>query len=243
MYYKQGINKKDAMRHNANYVFYVSDMEEIPSRGHFTKMDGGREIASHIAEGLDNCTLKKYTEYEGEVIRGESVGIVFPTHMWGISLAVYTFLKHLRVSTDTYVYAVAVGESLSGSVDATITKRINFVDRFKKIFSDRGFGDERHIYLRCIDFARNYGTVEEGIRECRDIRHRLECIMSGLLFHTINELSADDILTGEQTEAELVFDISAVQKASYDYVQRKLSLSNIFLDDDVLQGVKLCRVM
>lgn len=241
MFYNQGINNKDTCRHKNNYVYYVSDMEEIPSRGHFIKMDGGREIAGHIAEGLDNCILGKYTEYQGEVIRGESVGIVFPTHMWGISLAVYTFLKHLRVSPDTYVYAVAVGESLSGSVDATLTRRINFVDRFKKIFSERGFGDASHIYMRCIDFVRDYNTIEESRWEYKNLRQRLSCIMSGLLFHTIEELSCEDTFT--EGEAELVLDVSAVQKATYDYTQRKLSLSNIYLDDDVLRGVKLCRVM
>jgi len=131
-----------------NIIFYVSDMEELPATGHFRKMDAGREIAMHISRGLNNTKLRKYTQYDGGILEANSVGIVFPTHMWGISLAVYSFVKHLRVSTGTYVYAVVVGESMSASVDATLTRRLGSMERFNRIFMEQGFGNEENIYVQ-----------------------------------------------------------------------------------------------
>lgn len=231
-------------------IYYVSDMEELPATGHFRKMDAGREIAMHICRGLGNTTLKKYTEYEGERIEAESVGIVFPTHMWGISLAVYSFLKHLRISKGTYVYAVVVGESLSGSVDATLGKRISSVERFNRIFAEKGFGDENNIFMRCIDFKRDYDTTEESLRGVKDNIVRLETILEGLLFYSIESMK-----TGEFLEDVSVYTPKAVGledmyipaiKPEENIVDRSVErsrLSNVFLDEAMLSGVRLCRVM
>ncbi len=57
-----------------NYVFYVCD--SMPQSGHFRKMDAEYEIATHIKNGLKNCIVKKYTEYEGNIIDAQSVGVV-----------------------------------------------------------------------------------------------------------------------------------------------------------------------
>lgn len=244
MIYDKGIKTQEDVSKGTNYIYYVSDMEELPSVGHFRKMDAGREIAWHISNGLENSIMKKYTEYEGEVLDGDSVGIVFPTHMWGVSLAVYTFLKHLKISKNTYVYAVVVGESLSACVDATLAKRMNSIERFKRIFMERGFGGEDDIYVRCIDFARDYDTTEECIRSEKKSTLRLGHILEGLLYHSIEELREYSLLPAKkEVETELVVDVSAIKRASYDYEKRKLSLTNIYLDDDVMQGVRLCRVM
>lgn len=244
MIYDKGKRTREDVSKGINYIYYVSDMEELPSVGHFRKMDAGREIAWHISEGLENSITRKYTEYEGELLDGDSVGIVFPTHMWGVSLAVYTFLKHLKISKSTYVYAVVVGESLSACVDATLNRRMNSIDRFRKIFMERSFGGENDIFVRCIDFDRDYDTTEEWIRSEKKSTLRLGYILEGLLYHSIAELKAYSVSAVKQeVETELVVDISAIKRASYDYEKRKLSLSNIYLDDDVMQGVKLCRVM
>lgn len=240
--YNEGIRMQKKASNNKNYIFYVSEMEEVPANGHFRKMDGGREIARHIAGGLDNSCLMKYTEYDGGMIDGDSVGIVFPTHIWGVSLAVYTFLKHLRIAKDTYVYAVAIGENLSGNAAATLGKTISSIERFKKIFMDRGFGCEDDIYIRCIDYARDYDTTEDCLRNNRDSRTRLEGIMEGLLLYPSSKLINRDIENNKNVEIELYVDTSAIERLNKkDKI--KLSFSNIYLDDNIMQGVRLCRVM
>ncbi len=244
MIYDKGMRTQDEVSKGINYVYYVTDMEELPSAGHFRKMDAGREIAWHISEGLENSQIKKYTEYEGEFIEACSVGIVFPTHMWGVSLAVYTFLKHLKISDNTYVYAVVVGESLSACVDATLNKRLNSLERFKRIFMDRDFGGEEDIFVRCIDFARDYDTTEDVLRGQKESKLRLGHIMEGLLYHSLDELKSHvAVPVKKPAETELFVDVSAIRRSSYDYEKRKLSLSNVYLDEDIMQGVRLCRVM
>lgn len=240
-----------------NYIYYVSDMEELPSAGHFRKMDAGREIARHIAKGLGNSRLIKYTEYEGELINATSVGIVFPTHMWGISLAVYTFLKHLRVTMNTYVYAVVVGESMSAGVDATLGRRMNSIERFRRIFVEKGLGSEKDVYIRCIDFKRDYDTTEEYIKTNRDKKERLGYIMEGLLFHSVDELNSkvsDDKINPEKIKKVYTEDKKSSRERnessdennenpSYDRDSRKITLTNVYLDEDILSGVRLCQVM
>ena len=245
MQYTKGINNM-TKKSDENLIFYVSDMEELPSKGHFRKMDAGREIALHIANGLANSRLIKYTDYECEFIRANSVGIVFPTHMWGVSLAVYTFLKHLRISKDTYVYAVVVGENLSACVDATLTKRMNSIDRFKRIFMYRGFGNEKDIFVRCIDFERDYDTTEESIRGVKNDVVKLGHILEGLLFHSIEELNLEQskirLEESMKKERRLAIPETVLIKPREEKVS-SLRLSNVYLDDSILSGVKLCQVM
>lgn len=236
-----------------NLIYYVSDMEEIPAAGHFRKMDAGREIAMHICNGLDNAVLKKYTEYEGERIEASSVGIVFPTHMWGISLAVYSFLKHLRVSKDTYVYAVVVGESLSGSVDATLGKRLSSMERFNRIFVEKGFGDENNIFMRSIDFKRDYDTTEESLRGEKNNIVRLQAILEGLLFYSIETMKTGEFLDKDDFYVQRAVvgfgdeyisqPVVRTEDAPVDRTLERIRLSNVYLDEAMLSGVRLCRVM
>lgn len=242
-----------AARGSCNYIFYVSEMEELPASGHFRKMDAGMEIVNQIERGLPDCIVKKYTEYSGEILEGDSIGIVFPAHMWGISLAVYSFLQHLKFRTGTYIYAVAVGESLSGGVDATACRRIKILEQFKRIFAKRGMGCDSDIFIRCIDMRRTMDRSEELVRKSTDDRANIKCILRGLLFHSVDELIScgQSVEKTEAGNAHTAIQDSVMGRRSGRYAEIKryseqtdnIRLSNIYLDEEIFAGVKLCRVI
>lgn len=231
---------------NNNYIFYVSELEDTPLKGHFRKMDAGIEIVEHIKRSIPGSKVMKYTEYGGEVIDADSVGIVFPAHTWGISLAVLTFLRHLRFRKGTYVYAVAVGESISGDVDYTIYDRVKLLEQFERVFSKKSVGCQSDIFVRCIDRKRVHGSTEENLRGETDKIKTIKHVLSGLLFHTLDSISSME----KVDEDDRYYDISEESKSNIipidSYSQnrsRKISLSNIYLDEDIFKGVKICQVM
>lgn len=225
------------MNKGEHFVYYVSDMETPPLTGHFRKMDAGREIARHICKSLRHGKLMKYTEYDGAVISAQSVGIVFPTHMWGSSLAVYSFLRHLRVGRNTYIYAVAVGEALSGAVEETIPRRINSLEEFRRIFIRRGFGTESDIFVRCIDRNRENDMPQDAAAGEQTDREHLQTVMDGLLFHSMERLTDH-----AGVASRVVHDEKAVSESGQSGNCQK-KLGNVFLDENMLSGVRLCRVM
>lgn len=235
--------KKAIVSSGQNYLFYVSDMDELPNSGHFRKMDAGREIASHICRGLDNCTARKYTEYDGEVLDADSIGIVFPIHRWGVSLAVYSFVKNLRIKKGTYIYAVAVGESMSVGVNATVVRRNEILGQFKRIFEMKGVNSNTNIFIRCIDYARDTDCTEEYLRTERNSRKNIEYIMSGLMYYSLDRISQ-----GYRSTSDEDFEMSKIKKVAIEMppvkkMDRTIRLNNVFLDEEILSGVRLCRVI
>ncbi len=229
-----------------NYIFYVSELEDTPLKGHFRKMDAGIEIVEHIKRSVPGSKVMKYTEYGGEVISADSVGIVFPAHTWGISLAVLTFLSHLKFRRGTYVYAVAVGETLSGDVDYTVCERMKLLEQFERIFSKKSMGCKSDIFVRCIDRKRLHGSTEENLRGETDKVKSIKHVLSGLLFHTLDSISSmerldedDRYYEGTKSKKSNIIPIEAYTQTR----SRNISLSNIYLDEDVFRGVKICQVM
>ena len=257
---------KSTMRGYRHFIFYVSDMEELPASGHFRKMDAGREIVNQICRNMPECIVRKYTEYDGEMLNADSIGIVFPAHKWGISLAVYSFLQHLKFSKEAYVYAVVVGESISGGVDATVYSRLKILEQFRRILDRRCTGSESDIFIRCIDRRRAAGSTEEILRNGKDFKTNIGYIMEGLLFHSVESLIAGSknsdtwCIEGyfdEYVDMPEMVEFGEEQGEAYDNVElfpgekiserntseNKRRLSNIYLDDDIFTGVRLCRVM
>ncbi len=217
-----------------HYVYYVSDMENSPWMGRLRKMDAGREIARYICKSLKHAKLMKYIEYDGGIVDADTIGIVFPTHMWGSSLAVYSFLRHLRTTTGAYVYAVAVGETLSGDVTDTVSKRINSLEEFRRIFVRRGLGTESDIYVRCIDKVDEKAYVED--KAVDDNKALINGIMEKLFYNDMNKVMESD-LPKPVHKVELYDSGNTVAEAG------KSRLGNVFLDDDMLSGVRLCRAI
>ncbi len=225
-----------------NYVFYVCDMDAVPTAGHFRKMDEGREIASHIKKGLSDCIVQKYTEYDGGLIDAESVGIVVPAHRWGVSLAVFTFINNLKVSENTYLYVTIVGETLSECSRDTIDVRLGFINSLRRMIKRRNLCSDNDIYVRCIDMQRSPDFTETLIKHTDSINGCVRCIMQGLLMYDIVCLENSN---GNGNNKEQGMDILMTEELSGQKagsaVQRKIS--NVYLDDDIMAGVRLCRVM
>lgn len=235
-----------------NYVFYVSEMEEPPASGHFRKMDAGMEIVSHIDTGLNDCKVMKYTEYEGEVLNADSIGIVFPAHMWGISLPVYSFLQHLRFREDAYIYAVAVGESLSGEVDDTVFSRIKILEQFKRVFERKIGGCKSDIFIRSIDMGRKINFADSLAKANVEISKSIKHILEGLLFYNMDRFESSKRCNTQKDTTYKNYSGSmgtASNVSGIDVNRRRnrlnssITLSNVYLDEDVFAGVKLCRVM
>lgn len=229
---------RNIVKNGKHCIFYVSEREGISSNGHYRKMDACKGIVDQISRFISDCSVKKYTEYLGEYLDADSIGIVFSAHNWGISLAVYTFLMNLRFKKNTYIYAVVIGESLSGDADETACKRLKILEQFKRIFDKRCIANESDIFIRCIDKERAYLRTEEIISEEKDAKTNIKYIMEGMLFYTEKSLLEQKLSNTKQEkqQTDIVVEYSV-------FNTRKRILSNIYIDDDIFAGVRLCRVV
>lgn len=224
-----------------NYIFYVSDYFDVSS-GHVWKMDAKQAMMEEMQNNLHNCRVQKYTEYHGERLSGNSVGIVFPSHMWGISLAVYSFLQNLKVAEGTYIYAVAIGEVLSGEVDGTANVRVKTLQQFQDIFEKRKLGTPSDIYIRCIDYKRAFTTTEEKLMNSEDIEDRIRDVMEGLLFYRVSDVQDNKLRTISERESAPEIPVSMLERTEKKVVSMP-AIRNLFLDDNLLSEVRICQAM
>lgn len=252
-----------------NYIFYVSDKAGADNISYSYKMGTERNIADRMAEGLGKCRIKKYTDYHGECLDCESVGIVFSSKRWGISLAVNSFLKSLRTSESTYVYAVAVNESITGSVDADSITSIKALEQLKSDFRGKLLNAETDIYIRSADRVRRVVDVEYNMLNAGSSAMHVKCMMNALLYHNLMELRNSATVGGRY-----MYNLKALQRGKTIHIESEKSedkseekrekkytntpdnrmkreqnpesvhrLSNIFLDDDIFAEDKKCRVI
>lgn len=244
---KRGMELQMDMEETKNYIFYVSDYVDV-SAGHAWKMDRRQAMTEQIERNLTNCKVMKYTEYHGEKLDAESVGILFPSKMWGISLAVYAFLQNLRVSESTYVYAVAMGEVLSAEVNGTAGVRMQTLGQFQDIFERRNLGTISDIYIRCIDYKRTITTTEERLLSSACISERIEDVLEGLLFYSMEAVRdcrlecVGEWSSVEKMEVQPPTEV-AEARIKTDKIVAMPNLGNVFLDDDLLSEVRICRAM
>lgn len=263
---KRGTEQKREIDQAHNLIFYVSDYVDV-SAGHAWKMDKRWAVTEQVEKNLANCKVMKYTEYQGERLDAESVGIIFPSRMWGISLAVYAFLQNLRVSEHTYVYAVAIGEVLSAEVNGTADVRMQTLGQFQDIFEQRHLGSISDIYIRCIDYKRAFTTTEEKLLSSIQIRERIDDVLKGMLFYSMKDVREQKLQVVTDTARQNVdVDASDTSASSYrqvpkrksvgtaadaparpglhtDKIVRMPNLHNVFLDDDLLSEVRICQAM
>lgn len=238
-----------------NFVFYVCDTDTDYRTEHTRKMDAGRVIAEHLQKGLKNCIVKKYTEYEGELLTCDSVGLVVPAYRWGMSFAVYSFLQNIRVSSKSYVYVAVVGETLSECSDTNIDIRLLNLDTLRRHFKRKNLGTDKDIYVRCIDLPRSIDYTEMKLNDREPAEISIEKIMSGLLMYNIEKLENYDT---RNIKAEAAgFDENNRGNNIYkkdDAASReddlhtgknvaKYKINNIYLDENIFEGVKLCRAL
>lgn len=231
------------MEETRNYIFYVSDYIDV-SAGHAWKMDRRQAMTEQIEKTLSNCKVMKYTEYQGEYMDADSVGIIFPSRMWGISLAVYAFLQNLKVSETTYVYAVAMGEVLSAEVNGTADIRMQTLGQFQDIFVHRGLGSISHIYIRCIDYKRESTTTEERLLSSVSIPERIQDALEGMLFYSIEDVREQRLqIVSTKEEKKPDIHMMPEKKKTSDKIVPMPNIQNLFLDDDLLSEVRICQAM
>lgn len=224
----------------AHLIFYVSDRGNLPKVGHFRKMDAGCDITEHISDGMRNCSIMKYTEYDGSVLDAQTVGVVFPAHMWGSSFAVCEFLRRLRVKKDTYVYAVAVGETLSRCSDDHEMRAMNSLRDISRIFIQRGFGTESDIYVRFVDRDRMGLSTEERMRGGLIASENVRVILNGMRYHSLDLVRREQAQYKEELRQKNLYNNDTSVAYRYN-TEKRLLLHNVFLDDGMMQGVRLCR--
>lgn len=225
-----------------NLVFYVCDADTDYRSEHIRKMDAGRVIALHLQKGLNDCVVKKYTEYEGEILSCDSVGLVVPAYRWGLSLAVYSFLQNLRVADKTYVYISVVGETLSECSDKNIDIRLLNLNTLRKQFMKNKLGSDKDIYVRCIDIPRSVDYTEMKLKRQESVEMSIEKIMSGLLMYNIKSLEGIwGCPESRKVRQDMDFHGTTVEKTGTDAVRKRLN--NVYLDEDMLAGVRLCRAL
>jgi hypothetical protein len=245
-----------------NYIFYVSEKAGADNISYSHKMGTERDIAARMAEGLGSCKIRKYTDYHGEYLDCESVGIVFTSRRWGISLAVNSFLKSIRSSSSTYVYAVAVNESLAGSVDSDSVTSIKALRQLQSDFEGKLLNAETDIYIRSSDRVRRVVDTEYDMHNAASSALHVKCMMNALLYHNIKELR-NSISVGSR----YTYDLKQLKNGKTVHVEKNVEdlkfeadkwitiehedlngkdihpLSNVFLDDDIFAEDKICRVI
>lgn len=177
------IDASYGLRGKTNYIFYMSEMEELPTNGHFRKMDRSKEVCRQLAGNIKDVRVMKYSEYGGERLDAASVGIVFPAHSWGISLAVFAFINHLKLTTGAYVYAVALGEKISADSEASVNRGLKPLMQFIELFERRTMGHTSDIYVRCSDIRRSKTEViEDGRYHNKAEREEISLVLESMLF-------------------------------------------------------------
>jgi hypothetical protein len=205
-----------------------------------------RTIAARMAEGLGRCKIRKYTDYHGEYMDCESLGIVFPSRRWGLSLAVDSFFKSIITSSSTYVYAVAVNESLTGRVNEDSFSSIKALEQLKNDINVRLLNPETDIYIRSNDRVREVVDAEYDMRRSDNSALNVRCMMNALLYHNLVEFK-NSIAVGNRYMYNLKElqngKTMHVEPVNKDETEGKHRLSNVFLDDDIFAEDKICRVI
>lgn len=229
-----------------NKVFYVSDMD-MSNGNHFRKMETEKSIASHIASGMKNCDIERFSDYNGEMINADSVGIVIPAHRWGISLALVSFIKNLKISAKTYVYAIVFGEDVRGDITKNGNSVLKSIEQIKKAFAEKIEKICPDIFVKSSDRIRSVAFTEYKMRNQESLPKMLECILNGLLFHRFDELKTMDSVSNKDALVANHFIKPEKSKSNVinisDTVYQAARMSNIFLDDELFAGVKLCQVI
>ena len=202
------LDAKYGLMDKENIIFYVTDSDDMKAGKRIKKMDAASSIVGQLTANVKHSRLLRYTEYDGELIDAQSIGIVFPAHNWGISIAVLTFLQHLRFRKGTYLYAVCVGESLTADNAVSLKNTLKSLEQFSELFGRRSEGHASDIFVRCADLRRTMLSTEEklsarGIRGMEDKnRWEISCVLEGMLFHSTSTLTEENAIRDSRRVSE-----------------------------------------
>ena len=227
------LDAKFGLMDKENIIFYVTDTDEPKMGKRIKKMDAAGSIVSQLTATVKNCRSLRYTEYDGELIDAQSIGIVFPAHNWGISIAVLTFLQHLKFRKGTYLYAVCVGENLTVDNAVSLKSTLKSLGQFSEIFGRRSEGHASDIFVKCTDLRRSMLSTEEklskrGIRGMEDKnRWEISCVLEGMLFHSTSSLTEESVIRDKkrvsEEEADTMYHMLEARRQSLARESRAMS--------------------
>ena len=227
------LDAKFGLMDKENLIFYVTDLEEMKTGKRIKKMDTAASLVDQLTGHVKNSRAIRYTEYDGELIDAQSIGIVFPAHNWGISIAVLTFLQHLKFRRGTYLYAVCVGENLTADDAVSLKSTLKSLEQFSELFGRRSKGHPSDIFIKCTDLRRSLLSTEEklskrGIRGMEDKnRWEISCVLEGMLFHSTSSLTEEKVISGvrsvSEEDADTMYNMLAARRQSLARESRAVS--------------------
>ena len=119
--------------------------------------------------------------------------------------------------------------------------------QFQDIFERRRLGDISDIYIRCIDYKREFTTTEEKLMRSVTTAERIADVMEGLLFYSMKAVKEQKLqfVTDKRTTVRTKH--VAERKEVTVSVETKIlpmpNIKNVFLDDDLLSEVRICQAM
>ena len=99
------------------------------------------------------------------------------------------------------------------------------------------------IYLRSNECTRATKSLEELVRGQNNIKTYIKYIMESLLLHNIDSLDENAIQNKKSERFIEPVKLASDHKVRQEKKKEPLKLSNVFLDDSMFEGVKLCQVM
>ncbi len=247
------------IREKKNYIFCASEGNTRQVGTHFAKMNELQSVVTQLEGSLRNSRVLRFDDYAGETVDAASIGIVFPAHSWGVSLAVIAFLQHLCFSPSTYIYAVAVGESVASESQSSVKRGLAPLKQFEEVFGRRTRGVEADLYVRCRDMKRSFDTIEGRLKSDHQIKNAPEVVLEGMCYTSTGKLLDKNYveqrrLSVSLAEAEAMYEsinmrsrrlTPSAAHAKAPGVEKPTSrdgrvhMENIFLDDSVFSEVRL----
>lgn len=75
---------------------------------YFSGTGNSYQVAKNLSSELTNCeVINMANNSSGNLDDADSVGIVFPTYFWGTPNIVKKFISEIKISKETYIYAIA----------------------------------------------------------------------------------------------------------------------------------------
>lgn len=239
-------------------IFYVNDID-IPANGRFRKNETGHDVAMQLSDGLYGSETFKFTEYSGREFGEETVGVIFPAHAWGLTLAESSFLASLKLSPKTYVYIVVMGDKIGGEAKHNMKRA--FCEDVSMIFNKKDVKNF-DVFVKDTAAVRDHIFTEEKLRGERNPKNRIKSILAGLMFYSTRELAKRSTHVNESFHKKLreesPADIHHVQVGGIDLMtfsdkkkeepkrmasgRRAVGGGNIFADDRFVDGIGIGHV-
>lgn len=227
-----------------NYVFYVSDVDSRFATRHQRKMDLGHDIAEFIGSNLKDTQIMKTSEYTRELINAESVGIIMPSYMWGISYSLISFIKSLRVTKNTYVYMMVMGQGMElHSARSVDLYKHNGLEQINQISKHLKLDIDIDCYFKCEeddDYIFSETELGEKKSEFYGIRARVYDMLSIIKFHNISDVNNSVAIKKYKIEeSDPRTKEKKLEFGNID-INRIVTYTNVFLEDEYLSGIRLC---